>query len=60
MPFKKHRAKDGKLRETEIVLEGGDYIACMPTAIDQRANLLPLAHGLWWFEDRSGAADERL
>lgn len=31
----------------------------LSSAIDQRANLLPLAQRVWRFEDRSGAADER-
>lgn len=29
----------------------------MPPVVDQRADLLPLAQGVWRFEDRSGAAD---
>lgn len=45
MPFKKHRAKDGKLRETEIVLEGGG-LHCMH-ADGYRSASKPFTVGAW-------------
>ena len=61
MPFKKHTPEEiiGKLREAEIVLAQGETTADgLPPAIDQRANLLPLAQEIWRSEDRSGSPDE--
>jgi|GEM_PF-2980806 len=54
MPFKKHKPEEniGKLREVEIVLAQGG-IDCRSVSADrgQRADLLPLAQGIWWPED---------
>jgi antirestriction protein ArdC len=38
---------------------GRDDQRCVPPVGDQRADLLPLAQGIWRPEDRSSAADER-
>jgi hypothetical protein len=47
MPSKKHKPEEiiGKLREAEIVL----------AHLSQRADLLSVAQGIWWSEDRPGA-----
>jgi hypothetical protein len=60
MPFKKHKPEEiiGKLREAEIVLaQGGSTAeACRRIAVSEQTYYR--GQGIWWPEDRSGAADE--
>jgi hypothetical protein len=41
----------------DIACAGRDDNGCVPSAIDQQADLLPLALGIWWVENRLGAAN---
>ena len=58
---KRHNPEEiiGKLRVAEIVLaQGGNDGRCMSSDRGYRADLLPLAQGIWRPENRPGAADE--
>ena len=58
---KRHKPEEitGKLREAEIVLaQGGTTSDASRPDRGYRADLLSLAQGIRWSEDRPGAADE--
>ena len=60
MPSKKHKPEEiiGKLREVEIVLAQGASTAEACRGIAVSEHLSPLVQGIWWSEDRPGAANE--